>query len=111
MPWVRKNHHSSNGHWIIGIIAGVVFGLFLGYGWWGSTAAVVEVVEKELNSNESHITTLEKRVMRLESRLVRQENSQTAIEGHGEDGKDAAGFTGISSQGAGARARPTAGTH
>lgn len=111
MPWVRKDYRSNNGRWVIGIIAGVVFGILLGYGWWGSTAAVVAVVEKELNSTESHITDLENRVMQLEARLVRLQNSQGVIEGHGDDGKDAADFTEISSKGAGARARSNASTH
>ncbi len=79
MPWVRKYPHSKR-TWVFGIIAGIAFGLLLGYGWWGSTAAVVEVVEKELNSTESHIADLENRVIRLEARLVSQEGGQAAGE-------------------------------
>ncbi len=86
MPWVRKYPHSKR-TWIIGIIAGVSFGLLLGYEWWGSTAAVVGVVEKELNSTESHIADLETRVIRLEARLVPQEGGQAAVERNRVDDK------------------------
>ncbi len=110
MPWVRRYHHSNNGLWIIGIVAGVIFGLILGYGWWGSTAAVVTVVEKELNSTESHVSDLEKRVIQLEARLIEKQNSGTVIEKHGEDGKETAGFTEISSRSAGVPGRPNIGT-
>jgi hypothetical protein len=110
MPWVRKYHRSGNGYWVVGIVAGVVFGLFLGYAWWGSTAAVVAVVEKELNSTESHITNLENRVMQLEARLASQQSNHVVDEEYGEDGKNAADFKVISSRSEGATARPNAGT-
>ncbi len=87
MPWVRKYPHSTTGTWVIGIVAGIFFGLLLGYERWGSTAAVVSIVEKELNTTESHITDLENRVIRLEARMVAQERGQVVIEGKGVGGK------------------------
>ncbi len=99
MPWVRKHPHSARGHWIIGIVAGVFFGLLLGYERWGSTAAVVEVVEKELNTTESHITDLENRVMRLEARVA-QEGNQVVVEGKGPVGKTGNNLTRASTKSA-----------
>lgn len=75
------------GNWVIGIIAGVLFGLLLGYERWGSTAAVVAIVEKELSTTESHITDLENRVIRLEARMVSQKGSPLVVEGKGVNGK------------------------
>ncbi len=111
MPWVRKHRQSTNGNWIVGIVAGVLFGLFLGYEWWGSTAAVVTVVEKELNSTESHITNLESRVIQLESRLVSQEGSRVVVEENGAEGKRPSDLTEISSKGISDTARPRAENH
>lgn len=89
MPWVRKSPHSTKGNWIIGIVAGVLFGLLLGYERWGSTAAVVAIVEKELSTTESHITALENRVIQLEARVASQESSRVVAEGKGVNGKTA----------------------
>jgi hypothetical protein len=75
MPWVRKYPNSNTRIWAIGILAGICFGLLFGYEWWGSTAAVVPVVERELNSMEAHIHNLENRVIRLEARLTAQESN------------------------------------
>jgi hypothetical protein len=83
MPWVRKYPHSTRPSWIVGIIAGVFFGLLLGYERWGSTAAVVSVVEKELNATEARITNTENRLFQLEAKLLSQENSQAVMEGKG----------------------------
>jgi hypothetical protein len=100
MPWVRKYPHSTRGNWIIGIVAGVFFGLLLGYERWGSTAAVVAIVEKELSATESHITDLENRVIQLEARVVSQESNPVVMEGKGVDGKTANDLTRASSKGA-----------
>jgi len=89
MPWVRKYPHSTKGNWIIGIVAGVLFGLLLGYEWWGSTAAVVAIVERELSTTESHIMDLENRVIQLESRVVSQESNQVVVEEKGVNEKTA----------------------
>jgi hypothetical protein len=83
MPWVRKYARSTRVNWIVGIIAGVVFGLLLGYERWGSTAAVVSIVEKELGATEARITDAENRLIRLEAKLLSQESSRSAIEGRG----------------------------
>ncbi len=89
MPWVRR-YRKSNAHiWVTGILAGVCFGVFLAYQLWGSTAAVVAIVDKDLNSTEAHIADLENRVIRLEARLVSQESNPATVEGNNLDRKKA----------------------
>ena len=84
MPWVRKHSRSSHVSWSVGIAAGVVFGLFLGYERWGSTAAVVSIVEKELGKTEARITDLENRLIRLEAKSLSQESGGPATEERGD---------------------------
>ncbi|MGE5303427.1 MAG: hypothetical protein ACM3TN_08875 [Alphaproteobacteria bacterium] len=84
MPWVRKYPRSSRLSWSVGIAAGVVFGLLLGYERWGSTAAVVSIAEKELGKTEARITDLENRLIRLEAKLLSPESSPPAMEERGE---------------------------
>ena len=79
MPWVRKYSRSTRAIWI-GIVGGAVFGLLLGYERWGSTAAVVSIVEKELSKTEARIADAENRLMRLEAKLLSQDSNQPAIE-------------------------------
>ncbi|MGE5820431.1 MAG: hypothetical protein ACM37Z_20565 [Deltaproteobacteria bacterium] len=86
MPWVRKYPRSTRVMWI-GIVGGVVFGLLLGYERWGSTAAVVSIVEKELSKTEARIADAENRLMRLEAKLLSQENNQPAIDETGSAAK------------------------
>ena len=84
MPWVRKYPRSTQVIWSVGIAAGVVFGLLLGYERWGSTAAVVSIVEKELSKTEGRITNVENRLIRLEAKLLSQESSRLAMEERGD---------------------------
>jgi hypothetical protein len=49
MPWVNRSSAKTNtGYWIAAVIAAVSIGVLIGYEQWGSTAAVVSVVEKEM---------------------------------------------------------------
>lgn len=84
MPWVRKYPRSSYASWSVGIVAGIVFGLLLGYERWGSTAAVVSIVEKELGATEARITDVENRLIRLEAKLLSQESRRPAMEERGD---------------------------
>jgi hypothetical protein len=84
MPWVRKYPRSSHVSWSVGIAAGVVFGLLLGYERWGSTAAVVSIAEKELGKTEARITDLENRLIRLEAKLLSPESRRPAMEERGD---------------------------
>ena len=83
MPWVRKHPRSSRASWTVGIAAGAILGLLLGYERWGSTAAVVSIVEKELSKTENRITELENRLMRLEAKLLSQESNRPAMDDNG----------------------------
>ena len=98
MPCVRKYPHSTKRNWVIGIVAGAFFGLLLGYERWGSTAAVVTIVEKELSATESHITDLENRLIQLEARVGSQESNPVVVEGKAVDGKTAHDLTRTSSK-------------
>jgi hypothetical protein len=69
MPWVRRSIHSNRMYGIGVAIAALMMGVLLGYQWWGSTAAVVAVVEKELAGSMARLSALERRVMTLESSL------------------------------------------
>ena len=71
MPWVNRSSAKTNtGYWIAAIIAAVSIGILIGYEQWGSTAAIVSVVEKEMAITQAHIKRLEKRVGEMELRLV-----------------------------------------
>jgi hypothetical protein len=83
MPWVRKHHRSTPANWIVGIIGGLLIGLLLGYERWGSTAAVVSIVEKEMSATEARIKDAENRLNRLETKLLTQEGGRPAAEGAG----------------------------
>jgi hypothetical protein len=83
MPWVRKYPRSTRLNWIVGIVGGVVFGLLLGYERWGSTAAVVSIVEKKLSAMEARIMDAENRLIQLQAQLLPQESSRPAMDGRG----------------------------
>jgi hypothetical protein len=83
MPWVRKHPRAARVNWIIGIMGGLLIGLLLGYERWGSTAAVVSIVERELSATEARIADAENRLIRLEAKLLLQENSEPSAEAKG----------------------------
>lgn len=80
MPWVRKYTRSTQVNWIVGITGGLLIGLLLGYERWGSTAAVVSIVEKEMSATEARIKDAEKRLIRLEARLLTQDRDGPSTE-------------------------------
>jgi hypothetical protein len=59
MPWVRRSIHSNRMYGIGVAIAALMMGVLLGYQWWGSTAAVVAVVEKELAGSMARLSALD----------------------------------------------------
>jgi hypothetical protein len=107
MPWVRKSPRYSRVNWIIGIMGGMIIGLLLGYERWGSTAAVVSIVEKELNTTEARITDAENRLIRLESKVLRQENGHPAMESMGSAIEGKNGVTQASTRSANYPTAPT----
>jgi hypothetical protein len=51
------------------LVAGIALGLLIGYERWGSTAALVSIVEKELAASQAHINMLEKKMAVVEAKL------------------------------------------
>jgi hypothetical protein len=50
-------------------IASLLVGILAGYSWWGDTASVVTIVERQLSQSQAEVRTLEKRVKALEIKL------------------------------------------
>ena len=75
MPWIKKDSRPRNPYWLPAIIAGsaLVVGIFIGYTRWGATAAIVDLVEKELAQTEAHIKVLEKRMTAIETLILGEE--------------------------------------
>jgi hypothetical protein len=69
MPWVKRSHESNRFYWIMAGIASVIVGVFAGYSWWGDTASVVTIVERELAQSQAQVRVLEKRIKALEEKL------------------------------------------
>lgn len=72
MPWIRRQYPPRKQYWpivVIGLSAFAV-GILIGYTRWGTTAAIVNLVEKELADTQAHIRALEKRVADMEARMV-----------------------------------------
>jgi len=72
MPWVKKRSRPHNPYWIAALIAlsAVCVGVLVGYTRWGTTAAIVSLLEKELAATEAHIQVLEKRLTAMESIII-----------------------------------------
>jgi hypothetical protein len=69
MPWVKRSRESHRFYWILAGIGSVMVGVLAGYSWWGDTASVVSIVEKQLAQSQAQVRTLEKRVKALEMKL------------------------------------------
>jgi hypothetical protein len=69
MPWVKRSHRNSRFYWLIAGVGSVVVGVLAGYSWWGDTASVVTIVERQLGQSQAQVRRLEKRVQALESKL------------------------------------------
>jgi hypothetical protein len=81
MPWVRRSHHGNNGrlYWVVAGIASVIVGILAGYSWWGDTASMVDVVERQLGESQAQIRRLEKRIHVLETKVgVAEEGDEAA---------------------------------
>ena len=75
MPWIRKPPRPHQPYWIAALIAvaAIFVGILIGYTRWGVTAAVVNLVEKELTDTQARIKTLEKRMTAMESIVLGDE--------------------------------------
>lgn len=70
MPWVKRTSSSPRRFFWIGVLgAGMILGLLIGYERWGTTVALVTIVEKELAAAQDHITTLQKKMAQVEAKL------------------------------------------
>ena len=86
MPWIRRQYPPQKQHWPIVVIAlaALGVGILIGYTRWGATAAIVNLVEKELADTQAHIRALETKVAEMETRMM----ADTAVKDAG--GSDAA---------------------
>ncbi|HEY7168151.1 MAG TPA: hypothetical protein VIB79_26570 [Candidatus Binatia bacterium] len=82
MPWIKKAPPDPF-HWTVAIVAvgALSVGVLIGYTKWGSTAAVVEIVEKELAAREKRMKELERRLAAMEEILLKEGNESGAREG------------------------------
>jgi len=72
MPWIRRQYPPRKQHWpiVVIVLSALGVGILIGYSQWGTTAAIVNLVEKELTDTQNHIKALEKRVADMETRMV-----------------------------------------
>jgi hypothetical protein len=77
MPWVRRSHESYRFYWVLAGVCSVLVGVLAGYSWWGDTASVVSLVERQLSQSQARVRILERRVKALEAKLgVAEEDEQ-----------------------------------
>jgi len=75
MPWVKRSHRNSRFYWLIAGVGSVVVGVLAGYSWWGDTASVVTIVERQLGQSQAQVRQLEKRVQALELEIGIEDSS------------------------------------
>ena len=75
MPWVKRSHRNSRFYWLIAGVGSVVVGVLAGYSWWGDTASVVTIVERQLGQSQAQVRRLEKRVQALELKIGIEDSS------------------------------------
>jgi cell division protein FtsB len=72
MPWVRRpGHPKERIYWFIAILAALLVGVLIGYERWGTTAALVDIVERELAAKEKRLQSLEERIGILETQAAK----------------------------------------
>jgi len=72
MPWIRKpGYPRERAYWIAAIVVAVVVGVLIGYERWGTTAALVSIVERELAAKEKRLQSLEERIGILETQAAK----------------------------------------
>jgi len=77
MPWIRRSTASFRFYWILATIACAMVGVSAGYSWWGESAAVVNIVERELKNSQVQMRRLEKRIEVLETKLGIESDSDS----------------------------------
>jgi len=79
----------KNTYWIAIAVAALVVGLLLGYGMWGSSAARLPEVEKELSSTQTRAAESKKKMVDLEANLGKTTNEKLNLEKENADLKEA----------------------
>lgn len=79
----------KNNYWIAIAVAALVVGVLLGYGMWGSSAARLPEVEKELSASQAKIADDKKKMGDLESNLGKIANEKLNLEKENTDLKEA----------------------
>jgi cell division protein FtsB len=83
MPWVRRSSRTNTPfYWLVAGIVSVVVGILAGYSWWGDTASVVTIVERQLSQSQSQIRSLERRVKALEEKLTVESSPETSAKAY-----------------------------
>ena len=78
MPWRKKQAQSWSPYWstAIGALLAVLLGVLIGYTRWGTTASVVEIVERGLTKTLTRIEVLEQRLGAVEGKLGSAKNDE-----------------------------------
>src|SRR5262249_34462348 len=71
MPWHRSQAYRRTPYFVViaSAILAVCLGGLIGYTRWGTTASIVELVERQLSKTRERIRVLENRLGSVESRL------------------------------------------
>ncbi len=79
----------KNSYWIAIAVAALIVGILVGYGTWGSSAAKLPEVEKELKTVQSQVAESKKKAGDLESNLGKITNEKLNLEKENADLKEA----------------------
>ena len=70
----------KNAYWIAFTVAALVVGILVGYAIWGSDAAKLPEVEKELSSVQAQVSEFKKKTDGLEANLGKMTNEKLNLE-------------------------------
>lgn len=79
----------KNSYWIGIAAVALIVGLVIGYAMWGSTAAMLPEVEKELAAAQAQMDGLKKKVADMEGNMGRVTNEKLLLEKENADLKEA----------------------
>ncbi|MGH7773153.1 MAG: hypothetical protein ACREQA_13080 [Candidatus Binatia bacterium] len=79
----------KDSYWIAIAVAALIVGFLVGYGTWGSSAAKLPEVEKELKTVQSQMAEFKKKTGELESNLGKITNEKLNLEKENAELKEA----------------------